>query len=123
MYETAWSGLSVTQAFGTRGDRITQQYGVASISCVRDYPGSRRRFAEMFPQDPMHDFGEGVAGWFLLEFFFAYFHQHPAAQRRFLLLYGEMRKSVHGFDLPPLDDFAFARIHRRQTLMLSGTVN
>lgn len=120
VYERAWAALAVSSTFGTRQDHITHQYGVNKISEVRDFPGSRSRFAEMFPQDPMHDLGEGVAAWFLLEFLHAYLHQQPDIKRRFLSDYGIFRAASRWFGLPPLDEFALERITRKQTLMLSG---
>ena len=58
LYEKAWSALSVADQFGTSRELITRQCGVAAISHVRSFPGSRERFAELFPQGPMHDLGE-----------------------------------------------------------------
>lgn len=120
IYKRAWASLAVAEQYGTRTDHVTRQYGVSELPAARNFPGSRNRFATLFPQDPMHDLGEGVAAWFLLEFFHAYFHYDPTGEVTFLSAYSDLRSKVRGFDLPLLDQHSFERVRRRQTLMLSG---
>ena len=64
MYEPSWRHLSVTSLLGDTSD-ITRVSGIKRISKLRELPTLRARFHTLFAQDPMHDFAEGVLGWFI----------------------------------------------------------
>ena len=67
-FESAWRVIQTNAVIGEKDD-TGRGTGVKRISAIRELPGVVGRFHTMFPQDPMHDFAEGILAWFIMRVF------------------------------------------------------